>query len=192
MTVASSTSASGGLIVGPCQGQATFLANGRTYVTSQLSPTKVITIPQASHVDWEGGELGHTPASPNGPTRIMHGEVQLVLPVGTVHVYRWNNGYHLGYGVLSPSHHYANQGTEHYRLPSVLDNVKLRLTGFQIDNGVETCHGMATIEVKAPTFANPVAIGSIAGLVIFGGVLFFAGRPVYRRFRAEFWSQDPW
>lgn len=178
-----------GLIDGPCQGSVTMAANGVTYSSSTLSPDQVIAIPQASSYHWEGGELGHTPGAPDGPARPMHGGIWIETPVGKAALYLWNNGYPLHYGFPHrTSIHYANEGVAQYHFPAVLDNIKLRLTGYQIDSGRETCSGSATVEIKGSSpFANPIAIGSAAGLVIVGTLLYFAGRPVYSFERAEFY-----
>lgn len=155
---------------GACTGRATFASTGTTDVSTAYIPSDVIKVPQVATVRWEGNEKGY-PVGSFGPRRTINGAVTLALPIGSATIWHWGGS----------STRYANAGIESYSLPSVVDNVKLQLTGYENDGGAVTCSGSVFVETLGTTFANPLTYGSLAGIVIFGGVLLFAGKAVFKK-----------
>lgn len=160
---------------GACSGRATFESTGVTDGTAGFVPSSVIKVPQADTVRWEGNEKGY-PVGSSGPRRAIDGAVTLALPIGSATIWHWGG----------TSTRYANEGVESYHLPSVVDNVKLKLTGYEKDAGRVTCSGSVFVETLGSTFTSPLSYGSLAGIVVFGAIFLFAGKVVFRKV----WAYD--
>ena len=134
----------------------------------------VIEIPRADTVRWTGRIRGSRPGV-DGPRRPINGAIQLELPIGQVTIDDWGG----------TSVKYANTGAKAYDLPSILVGVKMKLSGYHDDNGRRTCSGSVYMKVEGDTFENPLSWAAIGGLVISGGLLLYAGRPVLKKVRED-------
>jgi hypothetical protein len=155
---------------GACSARGTFASTGVTDSSSEFVPSDIVKIPQSDTVHWEGNEKSYAVGS-TGPSRAIDGAVTLTLPIGSATIWHWGG----------TSTRYANEGSETYNLPSIVDNVKLTLSGYQKDAGTTTCSGSIYVEVTASTFKSPLTYGSLAGIVVFSGLLLFAGKPVFKK-----------
>ena len=106
--------------------------------------------------------------------KALSGEVKLGLPLGEVTIDDWKGS----------STKYANAGTKHYNIPSVLKGVKMQVSGEHRENGAVVCSGSVFVKVTGSVWSNPLVYGALGLLVISGGMLFFAGRPVFTKIQA--------
>ncbi len=155
---------------GVCIGTGTWQSTGKTESSVNHVPSDVIVVPRADTVHWTGSQTGGG-ADGTGQQRPISGAVELEMPFGTVTIDSWN----------SNSTRYANQGDKKYNLPSVLAGVKGKLKGSHSENGKTTCSGSVFVQVEGSATSNPLFFASIGGLVISGGLLFFAGKAVFTR-----------
>lgn len=157
---------------GSCVGSGRWERGGFTETSTQHQESDVIKVPRADTVMWAGNEQGFALGS-QGPRRQINGEVDLTLPppFGQVKIESWGGS----------SVRYANTGEHAYDLPGVLVGVKLQLSGFHQDGGRTTCSGSVFVEVTGSALSNPLTYGGLGLLVVSGGMLFFAGRPVFRK-----------
>jgi hypothetical protein len=156
---------------GACFGSGTWVDEGETRDSTMFDPGDVVEIPQADDVDWMGS-VGGAQVGDEVERREISGEVQLdIAGVGTATIDDWG-----GTSVRA-----ANEGTHDYDLPDVLINVKMKLKGEHRENGTRICGGSVYVKVPGGAFENPVAIGALAGLVISGGALLWAGKPVIEK-----------
>ena len=158
---------------GECVGSGQWRAAGLSETSAAHAPTDVVEVPRADTGRWSGNIKGYALGSA-GARRTIAGEVQLDLPVGTATIDSWGGS----------SVRYANAGEHAYDLPSVLVGVKMRLHGEHRENGAVRCSGSVYVKVKGSVWSNPLSYGSLGALTISGGVLLFAGRPVFRKKRA--------
>lgn len=167
---------------GSCQGTGTWEGSGQFEDSAAHERSDVIEIPQEDTVDWTGSLEGHA-IGDTVPRREIDGavEVKLPAPVGWVTIDDWGGS----------SERVANEGSHHYKLPSVLIGIELPLRGFHNENGVGFCEGEVSVVVEGSTFSNPMAIAGLAGLAIFGGVLYFAGRPVITKAGPSYEDVNP-
>lgn len=165
---------------GACVGSGTWQQAGISETSTSHSSDDVIEVPQADTVKWSGNQAGYQLGA-EGPERPISGEVQLDLPVGTVTIDDWGNN----------SVRYANEGEHKYDLPSVLVGIKMRLHGEHRENGKVTCSGAVYVQVKGSAMENPLTWGALAGLVVSGGALLFAGKPVFKKVAPAFEDINP-
>lgn len=158
---------------GACVGSGTWVKAGFSETSTNHQTGDVIKVPQADTVKWAGNQKGFALGAV-GPRRAIDGAVELDLPIGTATIDSWGK----------TSVRYANEGEHKYDLPSVLIGIKMRLHGFHKENGKLTCSGSVYVKVEGSAFKNPLAWGAVGGLVISGGVLLYAGRPVFKKIYA--------
>ena len=132
--------------------------------------TDVIEVPASDTVAWEGNQKGYA-LGDTGPRRAIGGEVKLDLPIGDATIDSWSGD----------SVRYANEGEHSYDLPSVLIGIEMRLHGEHRENNVVVCSGEVGVMIIGSVWSNPLSYGGIGLLVISAGMLFFAGRPVFRK-----------
>jgi len=152
---------------GACVGSGHWVKSGQTERSTAHQPSDVITVPRTDTVQWAGNIKGFALGAV-GPRRPISGEVQLDLPIGSVTIDSWGR----------TSVRYANQGEHHYDLPAILSGIKMKLHGQHRESGRVVCSGSVFVKVKG---SNPLVFGALGLLVISGGMLFFAGRPVFRK-----------
>jgi hypothetical protein len=155
---------------GACVGSGTWRTAGLSETSTAHVPSDVVAVPRADTVRWSGNVKGYALGS-TGARRAISGEVQLDLPVGTATIDSWGGS----------SVRYANEGEHVYDLPSVLVGIKMRLHGEHRENGAVVCGGSVYVKVTGSVWSNPLSYGSLGVLAISGGVLVFAGRPVFRK-----------
>ena len=152
---------------GACVATGHWLNSGLNESSTGLNSSDVIKIPAADTVQWAGNIAGHALGSV-GPRRPISGAVKLDLPIGSVTIDSWGK----------TSVRYANTGRHKYDLPSVLKGIKMKLHGEHSESGRLACSGSVYVEVSG---TSPLLWGGVGMLVIAGGMLFFAGRPVFRK-----------
>lgn len=137
---------------GACTGSGEFQSTGVSYTSTALQPSDVVLIPQQDTVRWIGQEHGE-PIGHVGPSRQIKGDLSLELPgdVAAVNIWSWGP---------SQSTKYANQGLEHYSVPSALVGVKLKLVGHEVEAGAPVCSGSVYVEVSGSVTSNPVGYTS--------------------------------
>jgi hypothetical protein len=142
----------------------------------------VIEVPAEDTVHWSGALEDHQ-LGDEVPRREINGSVDLQLPapLGWVTIDDWD-----GSSVRA-----ANEGDHHYDLPSVLVGIEMTLRGHHDENGQEFCEGSVKVKVEGSSLSNPLAIGGIAGMVVFGGLLFYAGRPVFTKVAPAYEDVNP-
>lgn len=159
---------------GACTASGHFVHAGFTKKSTGYVSSDVVVVPQKDDVRWVGHELGK-PIGYVGPKRPINGAIQIELP-GSFGVSIWHWG-----GEKSPR--YSNQGEESYSLPSILIGVRLKLTGFEEDNGKTICSGSVYVQVAGSRLKNPLGWVGLGGSVLFLAGLVFAGfrkiRPAY-------------
>jgi hypothetical protein len=121
-------------------------------------------------VAWQGNEKGYA-LGDTGPRRKIGGEVKLDLPIGDATIDSWGGD----------SERYANEGEYSYDLPSVLIGIEMRLHGEHRENDVVVCSGEVNVKIIGSVWSNPLSYAAIGVLVLSAGMLFFAGRPVFRK-----------
>ena len=158
---------------GACVGTGVWATAGISESSTAHQPNDVIKVPRSDTVKWAGNEKGYALGS-TGPKRKIDGAVQLDLPIGTADIDTWGKS----------SVRYANEGEHSYDLPKVLVGVKMKLSGFHKENGKVVCSGSVYVKVAGKPLDNPLAWVAIGGLVISGGLLLFAGKPVFKKIYA--------
>lgn len=142
-----SASSAGATISGPCTASGTIGA--KSYNASQSSAV----IPQKGDVKWKGGVTG-------SGKRNIEGKVYLKLPPPFGKVI-------LGPGSWDgPSSRYANQGSYHYDLPSVLVGPKFTLFGHHAERGSVLCTGSMQLQISGSKLKNPILIASLVLTVL--------------------------
>ena len=147
--------------------------------STQYQPNDVVLVPQKDTVNWEGHQFGK-PIGYFGPPRPIDGAVQVAIPFG-IKVTIWHWG-----GDKSPR--YSNEGQESYNVPSALIGVKLKLSGFQSDNGRQVCSGSVYVEVTGSKTNNPIGWAGIGGSALFAAGLLAAG---FRKTRLAYDDINP-
>lgn len=138
------------------------------YIRTSTSyvPSDVVAVPQKDTVDWQGHEHGK-PIGYFGPPRPIDGAVQVTVPFGIkVTVWHWG-------GDKSPR--YSNEGQESYNVPSLLIGVRMKLSGYEKDNGQLVCSGSVYVQVIGSRLKSPLGWIGLAGIVVFGAGLLAAG-----------------
>jgi hypothetical protein len=154
---------------GDCRAEGTWQESGQDEKSADLAPGEVVTIPRKDTVDWVGALDDRQPGD-EVPERHVNGSFQLEIGGTWQTIDDWD----------SDSTKAANSGSYDYSLPSVLIGIEMPMRGRHYENGELVCAGNIVIVVEGSAFSNPLTIGGIAGLVIFGVMLIYSGRPVYR------------
>lgn len=152
---------------GECVAAGHWLNSGQTESSTTHNPGNVIKIPAKDTVQWAGNIKGYALGS-TGPRRQIAGSVDFELPIGSATIDSWGRS----------SVRYANTGQHKYNLPSILKGIKMKLQGSHSENGKVLCSGSVYVEISG---TSPLVWGGVGLLVISGGMLFFAGRPVFRK-----------
>jgi hypothetical protein len=158
---------------GACAGAGHWVTTNFTEISTNHTPSDVITVPLKDTIKWAGSEHGAKVGVP-GPRRQINGHVKIDLPIGAASIKSWHGS----------SVKYANTGHHSYNFPSVLGGLKVKLSGFHEDNGKRVCSGSVWLKLAGGGFSNPLESVSLGGLVIAGGVLLWCGRPVFRKISA--------
>lgn len=164
---------------GTCTATGHWVHAGFTRSSTQYKPNDVVLIPQKDTVNWDGHEFGK-PIGYFGSPRPIDGAVQVTVPFG-IKVTIWHWG-----GDKSPR--YSNEGQEAYNVPSALVGVKLKLSGFENDNGARVCSGSVYVEVTGSKIKNPVGWAGIGGSALFAAGLLAAG---FRKTRLAYDDINP-
>ena len=152
---------------GACAATGQWVHSGQSESSTALNSSDVIKIPAKDTVQWAGNIKGYALGS-EGPRRAISGDVQLDLPIGSVTIDSWGGS----------SVRYANTGEHKYNLPSLLEGIKMKLQGQHSENGKLVCSGSVYVEISG---TSPLVYGGVGLLVIAAGMLFFAGRPVFKK-----------
>ena len=140
--------AAGATISGPCTASGTI--NGTTYTASQSSAV----IPRTGDVAWKGA------ISTGSGKRNIEGKVYLKLPPPFGKIV-------LGPGSWDgPSSRYANKGTYHYDLPSIMVGPKFTLFGHHAERGAVVCTGSMQLQISGSKLKNPILLASLVLTVI--------------------------
>jgi hypothetical protein len=151
---------------GACTGSGHWVTAGFTKSSTQYVPSDVVSVPQKDKVDWQGSEHGK-PIGYLGPARSIDGAIQVTVPFGvSVNVWHWTG---------QSSRRYSNEGQESYNVPSMLIGIRMKLSGFEKEDGVEVCSGSVYVEVMGSKLKNPIGWAGIAGMVVFGAGLLASG-----------------
>ena len=164
---------------GACTATGHWVHAGFSRSSTQYQPNDVVLVPQKDTVNWEGHQFGK-PIGYFGPPRPIDGAVQVAVPFG-IKVTIWHWG-----GDKSPR--YSNEGQESYNVPSALIGVKLKLSGFQSDNGKQVCAGSVYVEVTGSKTKNPIGWAGIGGSALFAAGLLAAG---FRKTRLAYDDINP-
>jgi hypothetical protein len=159
-----------------CAASGRWQSAGLDYTSTQFKSTDVVEVPQKDTVLWNGNQAGYK-VGEDGPERPIEGEVQVDTPVGTATIDDWGKDPK----VKKTSTTYANEGEHSYDLPSVLIGIKMKLHGEHRENGKVTCAGSVYVQVKGSAVSNPLTAAAAIGLVVSGGALLLAGRPVFNK-----------
>jgi hypothetical protein len=130
----------------------------------------VIEVPRKDTVAWKGNIKGYALGTA-GPQRTISGEIQLDLPIKEVTIDSWGGD----------SVRYANEGEHTYNLPSVLIGIEMRLHGEHRENNVVVCSGEVNVKVAGSIWSNPLTFADLGLLVISAAILYFAGKPVFKK-----------
>jgi hypothetical protein len=153
---------------GVCQGSGHFAGADFTVRSKDHDPSDVIDIPEKDRVRWRGAVKGGQ-LKDKKDRRDIDGEVVVVLPAGqTIRIESWDKS----------TEKVANRGFRKYSFPFFFKGVKMKVEGHHDEAGKRVCSGSIYVKVKGSGLSNPLAWAAIAGLVISGGLLVFAGRPV--------------
>jgi hypothetical protein len=138
-----SAAPAGASLTGPCSASGTI--GGRTYDPKVVDE---VELPLEGDVAWTGSVPGE-----EGTERPISGEVTVDVPggIGITVAGKWEK----------TSDTYSNQGTYHYEFPSVLEGVKIPVSGFHQEPGQPRCEGSVTVQLGDGGFGNPVAIPSL-------------------------------
>jgi hypothetical protein len=158
---------------GACSGSGHWNDANFTEDSANHVPSDVIEVPASDTVAWSG-KIGDHALGDTGPERNISGEVKLDLPIGDATIDSWGGS----------SVRYANEGEHSYDLPSVLIGIEMKLHGEHRENGAVVCSGSVFVKVTGSVWSNPLVYGALGLLVISGGMLFFAGRPVFTKIQA--------
>lgn len=155
---------------GACAGAGAWTKAKFTERLKTKSPDDVITIPRTDVVKWRGNLKGQTPKS-KVPRRDIEGELVIVLPAGQhIVVNHWDKTSIKG----------ANRGRRGYNLPVFFSGVKMKLEGHHEENGKTVCSGSIWLKVDGGAGSNPLTWAAVAGIVLSGLALLWAGRAVTR------------
>src|SRR5262245_30568263 len=131
-----SASSAHATIKGPCT------ASGKISATTYDASRASVKIPRSGDVHWKG-------AINNGGSgkRQIEGKVYIKLPppIGKIQVAGSWNG---------PSSLYANSGTYHYDMPSVLVGPKFTVFGHHAERGTVVCTGSIDVQLSGSPIKN--------------------------------------
>jgi hypothetical protein len=165
---------------GSCVGAGTWQDGGFSEASTEHVSSDVIKVPREDTVDWAGA-IGNAQLGAEVPRREIAGKVEAKLPapLGWITIDDWG-----GSSVRA-----ANEGSHHYNLPSVLVGVKVKLRGEHHDAGKLTCEGSVFLQIEGGS--NPLKIGAIGGMVVFGALLAYAGKPTFTKVEPAFEDVNP-
>jgi hypothetical protein len=155
---------------GACSASGHWSEANLTEESADHVPSDVIEIPASDSVTWSG-KIGDHAIGDTGPRRDIAGDVELDLPIGDATIDSWDGS----------SVRYANEGEHSYDLPSVLIGIEMKLHGEHRENNAVVCSGSVFVKIAGSIWSNPLVYGDLGLLVISGGMLFFAGRPVLKK-----------
>lgn len=165
---------------GACTGTGSWQEGGISEASVDHVPSDVIEVPRSDTVSWFGS-VGDATLGEEVPRREISGEVQIDLPIGTVTIDDWG-----GSSVRA-----ANEGTHSYDLPELVIGIEMALHGAHRENGSEVCSGSVNVVVDGGAFDNPLAYAGLAGMVISGAALAFAGRATFTKVAPTFEDVNP-
>lgn len=155
---------------GECVASGHWQKAGLDEASGDHDPNDVIEVPRADTVAWQGNIKGYALGA-DGPSRAIAGAVKLDLPIGDATIDSWGG----------TSVRYANEGEHKYNFPSVLTGIKMKLHGEHRENGSVLCSGSVYVKIAGSVWSNPLAYAALGLLVISAGMLFFAGKPVFKK-----------
>jgi hypothetical protein len=158
---------------GECVASGHWQTAGFDEASGDHDPSDVIDIPRSDTVAWQGNIKGYALGA-TGPSRSIDGDVKLDLPIGSATIDSWSGD----------SVRYANEGEHSYDLPSVLTGIKMKLRGEHRENDAVVCSGSVYVKIAGSVWSNPLSYAAIGLLVISAVMLFFAGKPVFKKFWA--------
>ena len=138
---------------GPCT------ASGKISATTYDASRASVKIPRTGDVHWKGAiDTGGSGKRP------IEGKVYIKLPppFGRVQLAGSWNG---------PSSRYANRGTYHYDMPSVLVGPKFAVFGHHAERGSVVCTGSIAVQLSGSPIKNPALLASLV-LTVFAVVNF--------------------
>jgi hypothetical protein len=135
-------------INGPCT------ASGKISATTYDASRASVKIPRTGDVHWKGAI--NTGGSGK---RQIEGKVYIKLPppFGRIQVAGSWDG---------PSSRYANSGTYHYDMPSVLVGPKFTVFGHHAERGTVVCTGSISVQLSGSPIKNPVLLASLVLTVL--------------------------
>ena len=147
-------SAAHATINGPCT------ASGKISATTYDAARASVKIPRTGDVHWKG-------AINNGGSgqRPIEGKVYIKLPPPFPKL-------QLAGSWDGPSSRYANSGTYHYDMPSVLVGPKITVFGHHAERGTVVCTGSIEVQLSGSPIKNPALIASLV-LTVFAILNFF-------------------
>jgi hypothetical protein len=140
-------------IDGPCT------ASGKISATTYDASRASVKIPRTGDVQWKGA------INTGSGKRQIEGKVYIKLPppFGKLQLAGSWDG---------PSSRYANSGTYHYDMPTVLVGPKFVVFGHHAERGTVVCTGSIAVQLSGSPIKNPALIASLV-LTVFA-VLNFA------------------
>ena len=135
-------------INGPCT------ASGKISATTYDASRASVKIPRTGDVHWKGAiETG------GSGKRQIEGKVYIKLPppFGRVQLAGSWDG---------PSSRYANSGTYHYDMPSVLVGPKFTVFGHHAERGSVVCTGSIAVQLSGSPIKNPALLASLVLTVL--------------------------
>ena len=135
-------------INGPCT------ASGRISRTTYDASRASVKIPRSGDVNWKGAI--NTGGSGK---RQIEGKVFIKVPppFGRIQIAGSWDG---------PSSRYANSGTYHYDMPSVLVGPKFVVSGHHAERGAVVCTGSIEVQLSGSPIKNPALLASLAFTVL--------------------------
>jgi hypothetical protein len=133
----------GASLEGPCEASGTI--DDETYNPRTQNDA---TIPREGTVDWQA-------SVPGRGERDVEGKIYAKIGPTDVNIGSW--------GDSSTKH--ENSGQYDYDFPSVLSGLKVPVSGYHKEPGIE-CSGSMVVQLEGSTWTNPVLLGSIALTIV--------------------------
>src|SRR5262245_54243849 len=139
-------------INGPCT------ASGKISATTYDASRASVKIPRTGDVQWKGA------INTGSGKRQIEGKVYIKLPppFGRLQLAGSWDG---------PSSRYANSGTYHYDIPTVLVGPKFVVSGHHAERGTVVCTGSIEVQLSGSPFKNPALLASLV-LTVFAAINF--------------------
>lgn len=167
----SMASPAGAVLTGGCTGDGTF-AKGTTasgkgpFAAESMPASKVITVPLSDNVTWSGAVNNGVPESQRKISGFV--AVKLPWPFKSFDIDTWGS---------KPSSKIANNGTKHYKLPSLLPrNTVFEVYGAHHDINNVDCAGFVLLKIEGSAFATPLTAIALALTAGFFLILLALGR----------------